>query len=45
MVLRKYYPDEETMEDMKKALRDNGIDFKQLEKWNPKTCRWVYRRG
>jgi hypothetical protein len=26
------------MEDVKKALSDNGIDFSQLKDWNPDRC-------
>jgi hypothetical protein len=31
-------PDEETLADMKKDLRRNGLDFNQLVKWENKYC-------
>jgi hypothetical protein len=39
VTLRRAQPDDATMEDVKKDLSDNGIDFSQLEDWNAYCCR------
>jgi hypothetical protein len=31
-------PDEETLDAVKKGLRDNGLDFNQLVKWEYTHC-------
>jgi hypothetical protein len=31
-------PDEETMDNVKKGLKQNGLDFNQLVKWDNKQC-------
>jgi hypothetical protein len=39
VAFRSAHPDDATMEDVKKALIDNNIDFSQLKEWNPDRCR------
>jgi hypothetical protein len=34
-------PDEGTVNDMKKDLADNGLDFSQLVRWDNKQCHHV----
>jgi hypothetical protein len=38
VAFRRTHPDHATMKDMKKALRDNDIDFSQLQYWNADRC-------
>jgi len=38
VAFRRAEPDDATMKDVKKALSDNGIDFSQLQYWNPDRC-------
>jgi hypothetical protein len=38
VAFRRAHPDDATMEDVKKALSDNGIDFSQLQDWNADRC-------
>jgi hypothetical protein len=38
VAFRHLLPSEATMRDMKKALRDNNMEFNQLKDWNPKRC-------
>jgi len=39
IAFRHAHPDDATMEDVKKALSDDNIDFNQLEDWNADRCR------
>jgi len=39
VVFRHVHPDNSTMEDVKKALHDNDIDFNQLKYWYTDRCR------
>jgi hypothetical protein len=39
VAFRRAHPDDATMNDVKKALSDNGIDFDQLKYWNADRCR------
>jgi hypothetical protein len=39
VAFRRDHPDNATMENMKKALNDNDIDFHQLKEWNASCCR------
>ena len=45
VAFRLSHPDDATMEDAKKALRDNNIDFNQLKGWNFDRCRNVSVEG
>jgi len=38
VAFRRAHPDDATMEDVKKALSDNDIDFNQLQDWNADRC-------
>ena len=38
VAFQRAYPDDATMEDVKKALSDNNIDFSQLQDWNADRC-------
>jgi len=39
LAFRRAQPDDATMEDVKKSLSDNDIDFSQLQDWNADRCR------
>lgn len=38
VAFRRDHPDDATMEDMKRALSENDIDFRQLKDWNCGRC-------
>ena len=39
VAFRSAHPDDATMKDVKKALRDDNINFSQLKYWNASRCR------
>jgi len=39
VVFRHAHPDNATIEDVKKVLHDNDIDFNQLKDWYTDRCR------
>jgi hypothetical protein len=36
---RRLIPDEETVKDVKKLLKENNIEYSQLEEWPTKNCK------